>query len=154
MVKSRLKPKKNDFKSKNPESTRPNTLNLSGKRGTYIKSIPFLFSPLPYGRGQWSKGRISLPTTLIPAAANRETVWPVVVAAVDGTVVAEQGAVPGIGPGQDGGGPPTAVVGHVVEISVEVPTAARQGREARRIRGPRIRRIPATRGGLSCCALQ
>ena len=36
MVKSRLKPKKNDFKSKNPESTRPNTLNLSGKRGTYI----------------------------------------------------------------------------------------------------------------------
>ena len=35
MVKSRLKPKKNDFKSKNPESTRPNTLNLSGKRGTY-----------------------------------------------------------------------------------------------------------------------
>ncbi len=51
--------------------------------------------------------------------------------AEDDTVVAVQGAVPGIGPGQDGGGPPKAEVGHGVETSVEDPKAARQGSEAR-----------------------
>ena len=108
----------------------------------------------PYGRGQWSKGRIPLPTTLIPAAANRETAWTVEDVAADATEVVVQGAAPGNGPGQDGGGPPIFEVGHVAEISAVIPKAARQGREARRIGGPRIRRIPATRCGLSCCALQ
>ena len=103
---------------------------------------------------QWSNGRIPQRTSLIPAAANRETACPGAVEAGDETGVVVQVAEPGIGPGQDGGGPPRPDVGHEVDSSVFVPTAARQGREARRIGGPRIRRIPATRGGLSCCALQ
>ena len=86
---------------------------------------------LPYGRGQWSKGRIPLRTSLIPAAANRETHRTAEVAAADGTAVAVQVAAPGSGPGQDGGGPPNPVVGHVAETSVEVPKAARQGSETR-----------------------
>ena len=69
----------------------------------------------------------------------------VVDGAVDdaGEVVHE--AVPGTGPGQDGVGPPTTVVGHVSETSAVVPKAARQGSEARRIGGPRIRWIPTPR---------
>ena len=94
---------------------------------------------LPYGRGQWSNGRIPLRTSLIPAAANRETVCTVVVAAADGTVVVVQVAVPGTGPGQDGGGPPKSVAGHAAETSVEEPKAARQGSEARSIRRSRVR---------------
>jgi len=49
----------------------------------------------------------------------------------DETVGFVQAAVPSMGPERDGGGPPTPVVGHVGEISVVVPKAARQGREAR-----------------------
>jgi len=78
----------------------------------------------------------------------------VVDGAVDdaGEVVHE--AVPGTGPGQDGVGPPTTVVGHVSETSAVVPKAARQGSETRGIGSPRVRRIPATRGWVHCCTFQ
>jgi len=92
-----------------------------------------------YRRGQWSNGRIPLPATLIPAAANREADCTVVVVAVEVAAVVVQAAEPGIGPGRDGGGPPITAAGQVAEISVVVPTAARQGSEARRIRRSRIR---------------
>ena len=90
-----------------------------------------MVSPLPYGRGQWSKGRIPLNTTLIPAAANREAVSTEVVAAVDADADVVQVAAPGNGPGRDGGGPPKSADGHEAEISVGAPPAARQGSEAR-----------------------
>ena len=86
--------------------------------------------PPTVGRGQWSKGRIPLHTTLIPAAANREAGRTVVGVAVDGAVVEAQAAGPGKGPGRDGGGPPKAVVGQVAENSIVAPKAARQGSEA------------------------
>ena len=70
-------------------------------------------------------------TALIPNAANREAVCTAEVVAVDAAVAVVQAAVPGTGPGRDGGGPPIAVVGHGVEISVGAPKAARQGSEAR-----------------------
>ncbi len=85
--------------------------------------------PPPYGRGQWSNGRIPLPTALIPAAANREAAGPVVVDAGNAAVAVVQAAVPGIGPGEDGGGPPKSAAGHGEETSVNGPIAARQGRE-------------------------
>ena len=70
-------------------------------------------------------------TTLIPAAANRETVCPAVAIAADVTVGGAQVAAPGIGPGQVGGGPPISEEGHEVETPVDEPKAARQGSEAR-----------------------
>ena len=97
----------------------------------FLNLTPQRHVPPSYRRGQWSKGRIPLHTTLIPAAANREAVRPVVVVAVDAAAVVVQVAVPGTGPGRDGGGPPISEGGHVVETSVEVPKAARQGSEAR-----------------------
>jgi len=88
--------------------------------------------PAPsYRRGQWSKGRIPLHTTLIPAAANREAVGMEVAGAAEVAEVAAQVAVRGSGPGRDRGGPPIPADGHVVEISEVVPKAARQGSKAR-----------------------
>ena len=72
--------------------------------------------PTPTGSGQWSNGRIPLRTALIPAAANREAEGTVDVVAVNVAADVVQVAVPGIGPGEDGGGPPTSAVGHVDEI--------------------------------------
>ena len=86
--------------------------------------------PPPLGRGQWSKGRIPLHTTLIPAAANREAECTAEAVAVDVAAAVVQVAAPGTGPGRDGGGPPNSVVGQAVEISVADPKAARQGSEA------------------------
>ena len=71
--------------------------------------------------------------------------------AVDAAEVVVQVAVPGNGtgpPGRDGGGPPISVDGHAIESSVDVPKAARQGSEARRVGGSRVRPIPTPRGGL------
>jgi len=77
--------------------------------------------------------------TLIPAAANREAVCPVGSVAVDVAAVEVQVAAPGIGPGRDGGGPPISAVGQVGDNSVTFPIAARQGSEARRVGGSRVR---------------
>jgi len=60
-------------------------------------------------------------TALIPNAANREAEGTGVVEAVDGAAVVVQDAAPGMGPGRDGGRPPTSAVGHVVEISIKTP---------------------------------
>ena len=94
---------------------------------------------LPYGRGQWSNGRIPLPTALIPAAANRKAVSTVAEVAEDVAAVAVQAAGPSTGRRRDGGGPPIPVAGHVVETSVGVAKAPRQGSEARGISRSRVR---------------
>jgi len=95
-----------------------------------------------------TKGRIPLPTSLIPAAANRQAEWRVAEVVVDGAAVVFQGAEPCKGPGPNGGGPPIPVAGHEDEISVDEPKAARhgvepkaarQGSEARRVGGSRVR---------------
>ena len=117
-----------------------------------LNSTPQRHVPPHLWSGAMVQGSNPPSTTLIPAAANRETSRTGAVVAEDATVVVQL-AAPGKA-GQDGGGPPISEVGHVAETSAVAPNAARQGREARRIGGPRIRRIPATRGGLSCCALQ
>ncbi len=59
--------------------------------------------------------------------------------AVKAAGAVEQVAAPGTGPGEDGGGPPISVEGHVDETSENAPKAARQGSETRRIRGTRVR---------------
>ena len=78
------------------------------------------------------KGTNPLHTTLIPAAANRETrgACTVVPEAPDASEAIHV-AARGIGPGPDGGGPPISGPVHAAEISEVVPKAARQGIEAR-----------------------
>ncbi len=63
---------------------------------------------------------------------------PVAVEAVNEAVVVVQVAAPGSGPGEDGGGPPISDAGHAGENSAVAAKAARQGSEARRIRGPHV----------------
>ena len=77
-----------------------------------------------------SKGRISLPTTLIPAAANREAASTEVEHVDVDPREVEHVAVIGKEPGLDGGGPPIPFVVQVAETSEVVPTAARQGSES------------------------
>ncbi len=101
-----------------------------------------------------SQGSNQLRTTLISATANRKTASLVAVRAVDAAGVAVQVAVPGPGPVVDGRGPPKAVDCHGAETSGKGPNAARQGSEARRIRGSRVWSIPATKVGLRRSALQ
>ncbi len=62
-----------------------------------------------------------------------------VVVSVEEAVVEIKFSIPSIGRRPDGGGPPTTVVGHVVEISDVVAMAARQGIETRSIRHSRVR---------------
>jgi hypothetical protein len=69
-----------------------------------------------------------------------------VAAGVEADVKVVQVAVPGTRPGRDGGGPPKSPAGHVVEISVVAPMAARQGSKARRVDGV-VWRKPAPGGG-------
>ena len=57
---------------------------------------------LPYGRGQWSNGRIPLPAALIPAAANRKADGTEVAGAVEAAAEVVQGAEPGTGRRRDG----------------------------------------------------
>lgn len=94
-------------------------------------STPQRHVPPPYGRGQWSNGRIPLRTSLIPAAANRPAGGTAVGVAVDVAAGAVQAAVPGKGRRREGGGPPKSVASHAEEISVAVANAARRGSEDR-----------------------